>query len=108
MEAMGISTLARDRLVRQCCLAMNSITFFTFNDRECRAWSIPAGTDALMAAGRIHGDIERGFIRAEIIGFDDIKSAGDEKKARAAGKFRLEGKNYIVRDGDVILFRFNV
>ncbi len=108
MEAMGISTLARDRLIRSCYEAMNIRTFFTVGEDECKAWSIRAGTDALTAAGRIHSDIERGFIRAEIIGYDDIKSAGDEKKARAAGKFRLEGKNYIVRDGDVILFRFNV
>ncbi len=108
MEAMGVSTLARDRLIRSCYEAMNIRTFFTVGEDECKAWSIRAGTDALTAAGRIHSDIERGFIRAEIIGYDDIKSAGDEKKARAAGKFRLEGKNYIVRDGDVILFRFNV
>ncbi|MCD4699340.1 MAG: DUF933 domain-containing protein [Phycisphaerae bacterium] len=108
MEAMGISTLARDRLIRSCYEAMNIRTFFTVGEYECKSWSIRAGTDALTAAGRIHSDIERGFIRAEIIGYDDLKAAGSEKAARAAGKFRLEGKNYIVRDGDVIVFRFNV
>ena len=108
MEAMGITALARDRLVRQCYEATNLITFFTVGDDECRGWSIPSGTDAVTAAGKIHSDISRGFIRAEIISYDDLKTFGDEKKARAAGKFRLEGKNYTVRDGDVIEFRFNV
>ncbi|MDY7009878.1 MAG: DUF933 domain-containing protein [Planctomycetota bacterium] len=108
MEAMGISTLAHDRLVRSCYKAMNLITFLTAGEKECRAWSIPAGADALTAAGQIHSDIARGFIRAQVIAFDDLKAAGSEKAARAAGKFRLEGKNYIVRDGDEILFRFNV
>ena len=108
MEAMGISTLARNRLIRSCYKEMNLITFLTAGERECRTWSIPAGTDALTAAGQIHSDIARGFIRAQVIAFDDLKAAGSEKAARAAGKFRLEGKNYIVRDGDEILFRFNV
>ncbi len=108
MEAMGISALARDRLIRSCYKAMNLIAFLTAGERECRTWSIPAGTDALTAAGQIHSDIARGFIRAQVIAFDDLKAAGSEKAARAAGKFRLEGKNYIIRDGDEILFRFNV
>ena len=108
MEAMGISALARDRLIRACSEAMNIRSFFTAGDDECKAWSIRAGSSALTAAGRIHSDIERGFIRAEIIGYDDLRTAGDEKKARSAGKFRLEGKEYVVLDGDIIVFRFNV
>ena len=87
---------------------MNLICFLTVSANEVRAWTIPAGTDAVTAAGEVHSDMARGFIRAEVIAFDDLKAAGDEKKARAAGKFRLEGKNYIVHDGDVILFRFSV
>jgi len=108
LQAMGITTPARDRLVHACYEAMNLISFLTVSKNEVRAWTIPAGTDAVTAAGTVHSDMARGFIRAEVIAFEDLKDAGDEKKARAAGKFRLEGKNYIVQDGDVILFRFNV
>lgn len=107
-QAMGITTPARDQLVRACYKAMNLISFLTVSKNEVRAWTIPAGTNAITAAGMIHSDMARGFIRAEVIAFDDLKAAGDEKKVKAAGKFRLEGKNYIVQDGDVILFRFNV
>ncbi|MCK4624873.1 MAG: DUF933 domain-containing protein [Phycisphaerae bacterium] len=108
MEEMEIPTLARDRLVRSCYKAMDLITFLTASESECHAWSIRAGTDAVTAAGQIHSDIARGFIRAQVVAFDDLKSAGSEKAARAAGKIRLEGKNYMIRDGDEILFRFNV
>ncbi len=108
MEALGIEVAARDRLIRRCYEAMNLVSFFTVNDNECRAWSVPAGTDAVTAAGHIHTDMARGFIRAEVIAFDDLQAAGGAGAARAAGKFRLEGKNYVVRDGDVIHFRFNV
>jgi len=108
LQAMGISIPARERLVHACYSAMNLICFLTVSANEVRAWTIPAGTDAVTAAGEVHSDMARGFIRAEVIAFDDLKAAGDEKKARAAGKFRLEGKNYIVHDGDVILFRFSV
>ncbi|MBU2596128.1 MAG: DUF933 domain-containing protein, partial [Planctomycetes bacterium] len=73
-----------------------------------RAWQIKAGMTAVDAAGKIHSDIARGFIRAETMHFDDLKKLGDEKAVKAAGKVRLEGKNYVVQDGDVILFRFNV
>ncbi len=73
-----------------------------------RAWPIKKGTSALDAAGKIHSDIKRGFIRAETISFDDLKAHGDEKAVKAAGRMRLEGKAYIVQDGDIINFRFNV
>jgi ribosome-binding ATPase YchF (GTP1/OBG family) len=75
---------------------------------ELRAWPIRSGTPALEAAGKIHTDIKRGFIRAETFAFDDLKELGSEKALKAAGKIRLEGKEYIVQDGDVIRFRFNV
>jgi len=105
---LGIEEVAKDRLIRACYETVNLISFLTHGDDECRAWTIPAGTDAVTAAGKIHTDIARGFIRAETVAFDDLQAAGDEKGARAAGKIRLEGKTYVVQDGDVINFRFNV
>jgi ribosome-binding ATPase YchF (GTP1/OBG family) len=75
---------------------------------ELRAWPIEQGTTALDAAGKVHTDIKRGFIRAETFGFDNLKELGSEKAVKAAGKIRLEGKEYIVQDGDIINFRFNV
>jgi len=108
LEAMGITEPARDRLIRSCYQAMNLVSFFTVNQNECRAWPVPVGTDALTAAGEIHTDMARGFIRAEVIAFEELRTTGDAKSARAAGKFRLEGKSYVVQDGDVIQFRFNV
>ena len=108
MEAMGISTPAGERLIRSCYEAMNLVSFFTVVGKEVRAWSVPAGTSALAAAGEVHTDMARGFIRAEVIAFDDLRAAGDEKQARAAGKYRLEGKQYVVQDGDAIVFRFSV
>ena len=108
MEAMGISTPAGERLIRACYEAMNLVSFFTVVGKEARAWSVPAGTSALAAAGAVHTDMARGFIRAEVIAFDDLRAAGDEKQARAAGNYRLEGKQYVVQDGDAIIFRFSV
>jgi len=105
---LGVPESARDRLVRACYQRLNLASFLTYTSDECRAWTIPAGTDAVTAAGQIHTDIARGFIRAETVAFDDLKAAGDLKAAKAAGKVRLEGKNYLVQDGDVITFRFNV
>lgn len=84
------------------------ISFLTSGEDEVRAWPIKQGTTALDAAGKIHSDIKRGFIRAETIAFTDLKQFGNEKAVKAAGKTRLEGKDYIVKDGDVINFRFNV
>ncbi len=109
LEAMGISSPARDRLIRSCYEAMSLVSFFTAADeKEARAWTVPAGTDAVTAAGAVHTDMARGFIRAEVIAFEDLRAAGDPKAARAAGKYHLEGKDYVVQDGDEILFRFNV
>jgi len=105
---LGLTEAARDRLVRACYERMDLISFLTVGEDECRAWTIPAGTDAVTAADEIHSDIARGFIRAETVAYDDLREAGDMKAVKAAGKMRLEGKNYIVQDGDVINFRFNV
>jgi GTP-binding protein YchF len=105
---LGVAAPARDRLIRACYDRLDLISFLTYNPTECRAWSIPAGTEAVAAAGEVHTDMARGFIRAEVVAFEDLRAAGDHKSAKAAGKVRLEGKHYLVQDGDVILFRFNV
>ncbi|MCJ7544064.1 MAG: DUF933 domain-containing protein [Phycisphaerae bacterium] len=108
MADLGLKALARDRLLPLCVRRMERVTFLTVVGEECRAWTVPAGTDAVTAAGAIHSDIARGFIRAETVPFEDLRAAGDMKAARAAGEVRLEGKNYLIQDGDVIHFRFNV
>ena len=105
---LGIATTARDRLIRVCYDRLDLVSFLTDGPDECRAWTVPAGCDAVTAAGEIHSDIARGFIRAEVVAYEDLRAAGDHKAAKAAGKVRLEGKQYVVRDGDVIYFRFNV
>jgi len=105
---LHLAAPARDRLIRACYERLNLISFLTAGPTETRAWSVPAGTDAVTAAGEIHTDMARGFIRAEVTAFEDLQAAGDRKSAKAAGKVRLEGKSYIVQDGDEILFRFNV
>jgi len=105
---LGIASPASDRLIRACYRLMDLVSFLTVGPDECRAWTIRRGTHAVEAAGEIHSDIARGFIRAETVSFQDLHSAGDMKAARSAGKVRLEGKNYVVNDGDVINFRFNV
>jgi hypothetical protein len=95
-------------LIRACYSSLRLVSFLTAGEDECRAWTIPAGTDAVTAAAEIHSDIARGFIRAETVSYEDLFAAGDMKGVKAAGKTRLEGKTYIVRDGDIINFRFNV
>jgi GTP-binding protein YchF len=108
LKDLGIASPARDLLIRACYDRLGLVSFLTAGEDECRAWTIPAGTDAVTAAGEIHSDIARGFIRAETVSFEDLKAAGDMKAAKAAGKIRLEGKTYVIRDGDVINIRFNV
>ena len=87
---------------------MELITFFTVGPNETRAWTVKHGTRALEAAAKIHTDFARGFIKAETISFADFESEGGESRAREAGKLRQEGRDYIIEDGDIILFRFNV
>ncbi|KPK42497.1 MAG: hypothetical protein AMJ65_07560 [Phycisphaerae bacterium SG8_4] len=108
MADLGITESAASKFVTSCYSALGLISFLTIGSDELRAWPISKGTVALDAAGKVHSDIKRGFIRAETFGFEDLKEYGDEKALKAAGKIRLEGKDYVVQDGDIINFRFNV
>jgi GTP-binding protein YchF len=108
LQDAGIAEPARDRFIRAAYSLLDLISFLTSGEDECRAWSIKRGTSAHKAAGVIHSDIERGFIRAEVIRFEDLAELGSEARCREHGKLRLEGKEYVVQDGDVVHFRFNV
>jgi ribosome-binding ATPase len=105
---MGLEEPGLDRVIRAGYTLLGLHTYFTAGPKEVRAWTIPSGATAPQAAGVIHTDFERGFIRAEVASFDDYVAARGEQGAREAGKLRLEGKDYVVRDGDVVHFRFNV
>lgn len=107
LDEMHITAPASDRLKSAAYKAMCLCSFFTTASDELRAWTIREGDDAVTAAGKIHTDIADGFIRAEVVGFDDLKALGSMKEVKAKGKLRLEGKEYVVQDGDVIFFRFN-
>jgi GTP-binding protein YchF len=108
LESIGLEEPGLDRLIRAGYKLLHLITYFTAGPKETRAWTIEAGTKAPQAAGVIHTDFERGFIRAQTISYDDFVTLGGEVAAREAGKARDEGKDYVVQDGDVMLFRFNV
>ena len=108
LEDLGIHESGLDRLIKASYALLGLISYLTSGEDECRAWTITAGTKAPQAAGKIHSDFERGFIRAEVIAFDDLMSAGSMAAAREKGMIRSEGKDYVVKDGDIILFRFNV
>ncbi|HEY7556442.1 MAG TPA: DUF933 domain-containing protein [Candidatus Binatia bacterium] len=108
LKEIGIEESARDRFIRASYRLLNLISFLTAGDDEVRAWTITRGTNAKKAAGKIHSDIERGFIRAEAVAYEDFIVYGSETKCKEAGKLRLEGKDYIVQDGDIIHFRFAV
>lgn len=108
LETLGLSDSGLDRIIRAGYDLLGLITYFTVGPKETRAWTIIRGMTAPQAAGVIHGDFERGFIAAETIAFDDYVALGGEQGAKEAGKMRVEGKTYLVRDGDVMLFRFNV
>jgi len=99
---------ARQRFIQGSYELLKLISFFTHNQEEARAWPIRVGTTAVEAAGKVHTDMERGFIRAEVIHFEDLISCGTEARCREVGKLRVEGRDYLVCDGDVIHFRFNV
>jgi len=106
LAAVGLKETGLDRLVRAGYALLHLVTYFTAGPKETRAWTITQGTKAPKAAGVIHSDFERGFIRVETIGYNDYVAAGGEAGAREAGKMRLEGKDYVVADGDVMHFRF--
>jgi GTP-binding protein YchF len=105
LESIGLSEPARDRFIRAAYHVLDLISFFTVGEDEVRAWTIHRGDRAPRAAGKIHSDLERGFIRAEVIHYEDFVAAGGEAKAREKGKMRLEGKEYVVRDGDILNIR---
>ena len=108
LDGLGLTETGLARVVRAGYDLLHLRTYFTAGPKETRAWTIPAGTKAPQAAGVIHGDFERGFIRAETIAYDDFVRLGGEAAARDAGKLRAEGKDYVVADGDILNFRFNV
>lgn len=108
LEELGLDESGLDKLIKAAFELLGLLTFMTAGPDECRAWTIVRGTTAPKAAGKIHSDIERGFIRAEIVNYDDLVAAGSTAAAREKGQVRLEGKDYIMQDGDVTYFRFNV
>ena len=108
LEDMGMDEPGLNRVIRAAYALLGLQTYFTAGPKEARAWTVPAGATAPQAAGVIHTDFERGFIRAEVASYDDFVAHGGELGAKEAGKLRLEGRDYTVRDGDVIHFRFNV
>ncbi len=108
LAELGLSEPGLDRVIRAGYRLLGLHTFFTAGEKEVRAWTIPVGATAPQAAGVIHSDFEKGFIRAEVIAYEDFVACGGEQGAKEAGKWRLEGKDYVVADGDVIHFRFNV
>ncbi|MBI5014082.1 MAG: redox-regulated ATPase YchF [Deltaproteobacteria bacterium] len=108
LDDLGIDTSATDRIIRTSYELLGLISFFTMGEDECRAWTIRRGTKAPQAAGTIHTDLERGFIRAEVVRYDDFVAAGSLPACRDKGLLRLEGKEYVVHDGDVLNIRFSV
>ena len=108
LAEIGVAEPARTRFLKAIYAALDLMSFLTVGEDEVRAWSIPRGTTASRAAGRIHTDLEKGFIRAEVVHWSDLMQSGGLKEAKAAGKLRLEGKEYVVKDGDVLTIRYNV
>ena len=108
MEELGVAESGLDRLIKSSYALLGLISFLTAGSDECRAWTIKRGTKAPQAAGKIHTDFERGFIRAEVIAFEDLKELGSMANAKAQGKVRSEGKEYVMKDGDIVNFLFNV
>ena len=108
LEEYGIEESGLDKLIRASYKLLGLISYLTAGVQEVRAWTIKEGTKAPAAAGKIHSDIERGFIRAEVVSYDDLVECGSEAAAKEKGLYRLEGKEYVMKDGDVVNFRFNV
>jgi ribosome-binding ATPase YchF (GTP1/OBG family) len=108
LAAVGLKEPGLNRLIRAGYELLGLITFFTVGPKEDRAWTVRRGSTAPQAAGKIHTDFERGFIRVEVIGYGDFVACGSEAAARERGKLRVEGKEYLVQDGDLMHFRFNV
>ena len=108
LEELGVEESGLDRLIKCSYTLLGLISFLTYGKDECRAWTIKKGTKAPQAAGKIHSDIERGFIRAEVIAYDDMMKYGSVNAAKEKGQLRSEGKEYVMKDGDMVYFRFNV
>ncbi len=108
LDDLGIAESGLDRLIKASYALLGLISFLTSGEDECRAWTIKRGTKAPQAAGKIHTDFERGFIRAEVVNFDDLMACGSMNAAKEKGLVRSEGKEYVMKDGDIVLFRFNV
>ena len=108
LEEIGLEQSGLDRLISKCYSLLGLISYLTAGQPEVRAWTIKNGTKAPQAAGKIHTDFERGFIRAEVVSFDDLMNCGSMNAAKEKGLVRSEGKDYIMKDGDIVLFRFNV
>ena len=108
LEELGVEESGLDRLIKCSYTLLGLISFLTYGKDECRAWTVRKGTKAPRAAGKIHTDIERGFIRAEVIAYEDMMKCGSVNAAKEKGLLRSEGKEYVVQDGDMIYFRFNV
>ena len=108
IEGLGLGASGLDRMISKCYELLGLISYLTAGEKEVRAWTITRGTKAPQAAGKIHTDFEKGFIRAEVVAYDDLVAAGDFNKAKEKGLVRSEGKDYVMKDGDVVLFRFNV
>jgi len=108
VESLGLAEPARNRFIRAAFELIDLISMLTVGPDECRAWPVARGISAPHAAGRIHSDIERGFIRAEVVPWEALVERGSEAKCREAGVLRVEGKDYVIQDGDVVNFRFNV
>jgi hypothetical protein len=108
LEEMGLQESGVEKLIKAAYKLLNYITYFTVGVKEVRAWTITEGTKAPQAAGEIHSDFEKGFIRAEVIAYQDYVTLKTEAACRAAGKLRVEGKEYVVKDGDCMHFLFNV
>ena len=108
LESYGITESGLNRLVKKCYKLLHLVSYLTAGEKETRAWTITEGTRAPQAAGKIHSDFEKGFIRAEIVPYQTMLELGGYNQAKEHGKVRSEGKDYIIKDGDVVLFRFNV
>ena len=108
LEELGLKESGLDRLIRKSYSLLGLISYLTAGEKETRAWTITKGTKAPQAAGKIHTDFEKGFIRAEVVDWQTLLECGSYNAAKEKGLVRMEGKEYVVKDGDVILFRFNV
>ena len=108
LEALGLEESGLDKLIKKSYSLLGLISFLTAGEPEVRAWTIKKGTKAPQAAGKIHSDIERGFIKAEVVSYEDLIECGSMLSAKEKGLVRQEGKDYIMKDGDIVLFKFNV